>query len=353
MMLMKIWFVMIMMAVGVGAQETETDHNKDAHAALCDLLQAVVSKWRNGGSELSEPLKTALHRTIFGNESGGNLEILRNALPTAYKSEDASRIFSCGEPRENPYHRGNQARWPGHSAPHDMLCLCTVGHGGLPLNGGDPNSKKLCGKNKNDLGASENQGWGTGQEDRRGEKQMEATWDNVTKKCLEDDGRGGDWKDAMYHFIEKLNHKEDVEKGNKYRLGEGEFESYTCSGNINVCVMYHKNTDATKHNYPIPWWSYLKQVLETNEAEQEHMQRREKEKLKQRSQHQHHTQGKEKLQNKNEPRAAALRSAPPATEEAEQTNHENISSTLAPLEDTSGTHIISPYKWFIGAIFII
>ncbi|CCD15342.1 Variant surface glycoprotein [Trypanosoma congolense IL3000] len=323
------------------------DHNRAQYNVLCDLVKVAVERWGNAGGSLSPPLREALGRTLFGSRGGGTVETLKKGLPEDYKEAEgktSSRTTWCGKPHEKDLYYGiKQMRFPGHSATHDLVCLCTAGDHGWPKNSG---SEKLCGKGPNELGVeNKEQGWGI---KGQGKDQIQATWTSVTKECLEGDGKGVNLKDALETFVNTLGTL--VKGNNSYQpLGEGNFNSdYSCSGTKTqgVCVKYYP-----EEKLSIPWWKDLKQAIEAEEQEQKKDE--EEEKRKQQGQHQHHTEGQEKLQNKNAPHTAALRSTPQDSTEAEQTNQENISSPLATLEEASGTIIAQPCSWLFSAILHI
>ncbi|CCD11728.1 unnamed protein product [Trypanosoma congolense IL3000] len=151
-MVMMFWIV-VMVVTGVSAQESGAnvkDHNREVHDRLCAVLKAAVWKCVNGGEGLLEPLRNALRRTIFGNESGWNPEDLKRSLPKDYDevlTGGGSRSAWCG------------GRDSGHSAPHGLLCLCKTGNNGFPLNGGT-GKEKLCWQVKDALGGGA-VGWGS------------------------------------------------------------------------------------------------------------------------------------------------------------------------------------------------
>ncbi|CCD16388.1 Variant surface glycoprotein [Trypanosoma congolense IL3000] len=346
--MMKVLFFVIVVILGVAnvSGEKKNDHNHDAHKALCDVMKAAVGRWGDGGQHLSPSLKQALGKTLFGSEEGkGSVETLRSKLPNDYDTEvkePGSRFLLCGHQPEVVI-RKKQTRWPGHSAPHDLLCLCTPGDGGWPLNNGK--AEKLCGKEKGALRGEKNEGWSGSK--GKGKDQMTATWTNITRECLQGDEKAGDLQKALGDFMEKLKPKLTGVPKSMYQLGEGDSDQYPCSGikETGICVMYHNNTS------PMPWWTNLKNLLDEEEAkklEQHEKQQRQSEAPKQKT-----TQKKENQQFPQEPRSAALRSTTPSTEEVEQINPENISAPLATLEDTSGTLLIQPSSWLLFAVVLI
>ncbi|CCD16364.1 unnamed protein product [Trypanosoma congolense IL3000] len=181
------FLILVVMCLVVRAEEEEKkDHNGAEHKALCDVLKAAATKWGNGGQGLSESLRSALAHTIFGKDGNQNLHhLIGGGLPVDYKKgiSGSSRVYLCGLPRkENEYGDKLQMRFPGHSALHDLLCVCTPGPLGWPLNGtgGKTSKDKLCGQEKDTFLKSGKQGWDS---IGNGEKQMEETWKNITLPC--------------------------------------------------------------------------------------------------------------------------------------------------------------------------
>ncbi|CCD13803.1 Variant surface glycoprotein [Trypanosoma congolense IL3000] len=349
--MMQYWIV-VMLFVGIGkAEDSEKDHNGDAHQALCDVLKEAVGKWGDGGKHLSEPLQKALGKTIFGKKSvGETVESLRGKLPDDYeKVKDllSQRYFWCGESKQEGESSGiNPPRRSGHSAPHDMICLCTPGDGGWPLSGTEGSKKILCGRGSEEFDVKrDKEGWGIS---RQGKNQIIATWNVVVTECLKPNGEGTKLKDALEAFIKKLSTL--VTGIHPYQsLGKGNFISnYSCSGTETqgVCVKYYP-----EEKLAIPWWKDLRQAIEADELEKK--EKEESEKRKKEAQKQRQPQKQDQSQLPHEPRTAALRSIQQGSHEAEQANPENISTPLATLEDTSGTLIISPCPWLLSAALLI
>ncbi|CCD15048.1 Variant surface glycoprotein [Trypanosoma congolense IL3000] len=346
--MMKVLFFW-MMVIGVCSSSggDEKDHNKEAHQALCDLLKAAVKSWGEGGASLPAKLKTALEKTIFGSDGGENdLGKIKAELPKVYQKVNSnvlSRVVLCGQPLLDDM-RDNQARWSGHSAPHDLLCLCTPGNSGWPLN--LSGNEKLCGKEKSVWG-NRNAGWTSG---GQGKDEMIATWTNVTRECLEDDGRTGDLQKALDDFKAKLKQKSsDVPKG-MYRLGTSKSDDYPCSGNGKICVIYHI---PAKPEHSMPWWMDLEKALQIGEDQKEKQKKTEEEKRAKDDQKQQKTQRQGKAQAEHTPRTAALKSTKQDTTDNEQINPENTSNPIATLEDTSSTPISLPSSWLLSAVLLI
>ncbi|CCD15241.1 Variant surface glycoprotein [Trypanosoma congolense IL3000] len=335
-------FLMVMMVImGVNASGEARDHNHDAHKALCDLMKAAVAKL--GSNSASNAMKEALHQTIFGNKSGGNLDALKGALPKEYydgESRDGDRGLWCGQPFEDSHQLSNkgQPRWPGHSGPHDLLCLCTVGQGGFPLNKSEEsNMDTLCGKNRDSLVGSGGTGWGDS--GNKAESQLKATWDNVIKECL-NGVQGKGLKETLENFLGKLKHNPDTAYKTRYRLGEGNVTIYAaCNGTpqLGDCVMYY---NATK---PLPWWTELEKALPEEEKFQQQKQREEEEKRKQ----------QEQAAKQDSPKAETLTSTPQTTNQTEASNKDNITDKLRRYNLTSGTHISQPTSWLLSVAILI
>ncbi|CCD13150.1 Variant surface glycoprotein [Trypanosoma congolense IL3000] len=345
MMRMRVWMVM-MVFFGVAASADEKNHNGEEHKALCKVLRAAVGKWGDGGKHLSGPLQKALAKTIFGEHSGGDtLDSLKRKLPDDYNGvvkELGSRFFVCGKPFLDDM-RKKQPRVSGHSAPHDLLCLCTPGDRGWPLNNGE--GKKLCGEDKSVWGGGKS-GWASS---RQGEGQMKETWTQVVAKCLNDGGKGENLKYALEIFIGSLGERKPGEHPYK-SLGKGDFSSkYACSGKeqTGICVKYYPEDQKA-----IPWWNQLQDAL-NKEEQKEQNEREEAEKRKHEAQKQRQPQKQDHSQYPQGPRTAALRSATPSTEENEQSNTENISDSIATIEDTSRTLIVPSCPWLLSALLLI
>ncbi|CCD16435.1 Variant surface glycoprotein [Trypanosoma congolense IL3000] len=343
---MKIWIIAILCAsvVGVCAQESgepteKTDHNKEEHEILCGVLKAAVGKWGTSGEGLSDPLKKALGRTIFGSESGGTLEALKD-LPGDYTERGAIRGNFCGQPYEEPKFYSAPHRWSGFSAPHNLVCLCTKGENGWPVNSSD-NQDTLCGKTRDALGGG-NKGW-TG--NNTGQAQMKATWKNVVTECLEG-GRqkSGNLEEALNNFLNKLQHKPDGETNpSRYILGENnvtEKDYDACTGypKRGVCVAYFNAT------YPMPWWTDLQNALPEEEKFQEEKKKREEEERRKQ---------KEREQRTDEPQAESLKSGTQTNNQTEKSQKDSLHEAIRKYNTTSSTPISTPSSWLLRAILLI
>ncbi|CCD13424.1 unnamed protein product [Trypanosoma congolense IL3000] len=347
---MKLFVAVLIVVAGVcaggtGDTSTKKDHNKDAHGVLCDVMKAAVGSWVSGGTTLTDPLKAALKKTIFG--EGGHLEDVqsfRSKLPDVYGSvleQRESRNFACGQSRneEGDYSKVEQVRWSGHSAPHDMVCLCTAGSHGWPINRTGP-ATTLCGKDKETLKGSENKGWDSSGHD--GKEQITATWFNVTSECLQSDEKKGEkLKDALNKFIKSLVPKPGEAHPSRKQLGEGDpNEQYACSGSSarGVCVMYYP-----KDRYATPWWIQLEQAIEKDEQIQ-----------KQRAKEEAESMRKEQAATQDESQIASSSSAPTINNQTEQPHKtNNFTDKLRKFNLTGSSSITPPSSWLLSAAFLI
>ncbi|CCD15343.1 Variant surface glycoprotein [Trypanosoma congolense IL3000] len=327
MMMVKIWMVMVF--VGVTKSAVGKNHNEAAHNALCDFLKVAVDKWGDQGQGLSERMKKALGRTLFGNESGGDIAELRNNLPSFYDTvirDGASRGTACGGPES------------GHSAPHGLICLCTAGENVWPINGRDT----LCGKGKDYLGGG-SKGW-SDKDRNTGQKELNATWRNVVSPCLEGD-IGKDLKKSLETFKEQLVNKSDVFVPGTYQLGEGEPVRYSaCTGYspLGVCVMYYNSTTIKQDR--MPWWVDLEEAIPEEEKFQEEKKKREEEERRKQQERE-----KQEL-----PQTAALTSSLPTNNQTDQQHKElNLTTHFQRLNMTSGTPIILPSSWLFRVALLI
>ncbi|CCD13092.1 Variant surface glycoprotein [Trypanosoma congolense IL3000] len=340
---MKIWIIAFLCAsvVGVCAQESgeptgKTDHNKEEHERLCGVLKAAVEKWGTSGEGLSDPLKKALGRTIFGNEKGGALGELKS-LPDDYTKGGAIRGNFCGQPYSEPGFFSAPHRWSGHSAPHNLVCLCTKGENGWPVNISG-NQDTLCGKTRETLGSG-SEGWtGSGS----GKTQMEATWKEVVTECLEGGGqKGGNLEEALNNFLNKLQHKPDVAANpSRYILGENNVtkeDYYACTGSpkLGVCVAYFNATS------PMPWWTDLKNALPEEEKFQEEKRRKEEKRKQQ-----------EEANRKEEPHEEALTSPQTTAQGTEKNRTDTLHENIRRFNLTSGTPISMPSSWLLSVAFL-
>ncbi|CCD17573.1 Variant surface glycoprotein [Trypanosoma congolense IL3000] len=349
--MMKVLFFVIVAIFGVAnaTADGEKDHNEAEYRALCGVLNAAVNELRSGLESHSEPMRTALHRTIFGKDGGGSLDDLKSKLPGNYQLPDgySTRPFFCGQPKQEKVNdKESHALWPGHSAPHDLLCLCTAGDGGWPLSASDAGKVKLCGKTLSDLGGEANLGWFRQQS---GEKQIQATWTSVTRECLSGNGAETSLQSAMDAFKTKLKQNTSSSKHKDERLlGEGKFGDYPCGGSKQICVMYYNTTDNAKHK---PWWKELEEAIKIDEQMQKT--RKEETRKQKEIEKQKESYKQETLQFPRSPRTAAITSAPQGSQDAEQENPENISAPIATIEDASGTLLIHSCSWFLGVLLLI
>ncbi|CCD15235.1 Variant surface glycoprotein [Trypanosoma congolense IL3000] len=337
--MMKFWTVVIVIVVGVAASAVEKNHNGAQHKALCDLMKAAVGRWGEGGKNLSESMSKALNRTIFGNEGGGDITELRKQLPNFYDEVlkgNAARRTACG------------VQESGQSAPYDMVCLCTKGHNGWPLN--ESGIETLCGKPKTALGGGD-EGWSdedwsddewSDKDRKKRQKELSATWSNVVSPCLEGD-IGKDLKKSLETFKEQLVNKSDKFVPDMYQLGKGEPESYSaCTGTrkTGVCVMYYNGTQKIDQR---PWWEDLEKAIPQEETFQEEKKKREEEERR-----------KKEEAEQDIPQTAAQTSAPPTTNQTDQQHRNaNFTTHFHRLNMTSGTLIIPPCPWLLSVPFLI
>ncbi|CCD17180.1 Variant surface glycoprotein [Trypanosoma congolense IL3000] len=339
--MMKFLFFLVVVILGVanGTADQGNDHNGAEHKALCHVLKAAVHEWESKGDGLLEPLKTALHRTIFGNETGGSLETLRNGLPKVYDDVLGgadSRNMACGQVRNagGDYYNVHQPRWSGHSAPHDLVCLCTLGNNSWPLND-TQKATTLCGQEKSALGAEKGtNGWSAM---NTGKEQMEATWGSVVVQCLESGGNENSLKEALKSFTGKLVHKPGGGYSNSKQLGEGDpDEVFACTGSSikGVCVEYYPTL--TAHT----WWVDLDKAIE-----EDHQIQKEREE-EQRRRQQEDSEKKETAQE------AVLKSTHTITNQTEAPNKDKLHESMRKLNLTSGTPISKPSSWLLSVVFL-
>ncbi|CCD16713.1 Variant surface glycoprotein [Trypanosoma congolense IL3000] len=340
-MMMRIQFcIVVIIFVGIAA---EKNHNEHEHARLCSVLGAAVDKWRDIRTrDPTDTLRKALGRTIFGNESGGELTDLEGTLPKEYNGVEGisgSRSSWCGGPHEETNWQ-HQWRWSGHSAPHDMACLCTVGEEAWPVNKSatTTDNDKLCGQGRSALGADDSKGWGY--TEHEGNRHVEATWKAIVTPCLLESGKKDDLKKALEVFIDNLNHTYDKEYRDMYRLGEGKYSSThyaacTGSSSLGVCVMYYTSFP------PEPWWRQLQEAI----LEDEQIQKRLAEEEKKRKQ-------QDKTEKEDSAQKAALTSGTQTNNQTEQHRNANLTEKLRKLNLTSGTPISMPSSWLLRAVFL-
>ncbi|CCD16277.1 Variant surface glycoprotein [Trypanosoma congolense IL3000] len=310
----EFWVMLIVGVICMVNGDLREDHNKDEHDRLCRLLRTAVFYWKNKQGELSKGLQRALNLTIFGRESGGSLGNLKVKLPDVYGREPTeNRTQWCGEP-PNGTVRNDIPRWPGYSAPHDLLCLCTPGDQGWPLNDNEHASEKLCGQRREALHTESSEGWDSS---GHGIDQIYATWNKITKPWLEDVGIEENLKDALKNFTSKL-----VRRSDKYgyKLGQGTPDGQNvCTGQrpYDLCAMYYNNTS------PKPWWSEVEEALN-----EEHKQRAQ------------------------EAQAHALSLNRNATVVGQNYTF-NITNVTGDLNRTRSTSITTPVSWLPGAVLLI
>ncbi|CCD16062.1 Variant surface glycoprotein [Trypanosoma congolense IL3000] len=335
---MKIWIVLLgFVRVIADDNSGKTEYNLEPYRELCSLLKIAVGNWVEVQKrDPSDPLKRALGRTIFGSTDGGSLDDLKG-LPADYTKGGAERGNFCGQPYSEPGYFSAPHRWSGHSAPHNLVCLCTKGENGYPVNISE-NHDTLCGKTSDALGAG-TEGW---TKSGSGKTQMEATWKEVVTHCL--DGEvGKDLQKALKTFTGNLVNKPEMANPNRYQLGYGEpGDVYTCTGSPprGVCVMYYNSTDPTK---PQPWWSDLEKAIKEDEVIQEQKRLQQEEKRKK----------EEEAARQDSPKAEVPKSTLLTTNNTEESNKDNLTDTIRKFNIKSGTPITPPSTWLLSAAILI
>ncbi|CCD16995.1 Variant surface glycoprotein [Trypanosoma congolense IL3000] len=240
------WIIVCFGIFGVFAQDGVTNHNEHAHKALCDVLRAAVSKWVTV-KDSESPLKPALVKTIFGNRGDSKITPIELPIPEDYTKPVENDIQNTRKKLCGLCENKGQKHYPGDSAPHDLVCLCTPGQTAWPIKSGG--RQKLCGEPQSAWESVDNveKGWFTGWSDTdKGKKYINKTWTRIAKKCLEN-GDGHDLGKALEHF------KNELWKNNKY-LGK---EALDCDGmyGSGVCVKYPSNCETKT------WWHELEEAI--------------------------------------------------------------------------------------------
>ncbi|CCD17359.1 Variant surface glycoprotein [Trypanosoma congolense IL3000] len=333
------WMIFMVVVMGlVNGDKVVTDHNEHEHASLCDFLKVTVRKWEHIRERSPEdPLRKALKQTIFGYGSlEEELDTLKRTLPGDYNKvgeSGSSRTLWCGQRRQGE-HQDSYPRWPGHSGPHDLVCLCTAGENGWPVNSTSDTGSTLCGHNKDALEAGEK--WWSGTNNTQKKDAIQKTWDVTVNQCLSGYSQETDLAAALHKFKDKIK-KTTFDDETRYILGEGGTGWSPCNGNGQVCVTYYPNSTDTH-----TWWSDLEKALVQDEKIQK--QRAEAERRKNRDEE----------KNLDSPKAEASISGPTTTNQTEKNNQEsNLTDKLRKLNLTSGTPIIPPSSWLLRAVFLI
>ncbi|CCD14405.1 Variant surface glycoprotein [Trypanosoma congolense IL3000] len=338
---MKSWvLVMMVMSVGVCANPSATkNYNEEEHKTLCDLLKAASSKWKSVKNSDS-PMKKALEKAVFG-ESVAAQTASGFEMPGEYtKQEDSDdkskRKNWCGTCSSE-----DKKHYPGESATHDLLCLCTPGQLAYPLNGAN-NVSTLCGKTRSTWGGSGNgmNVWYTDFGDNgHGKEYLTKTWTEIITVCLKSADEIN-LETALKTFTDKIK----PINTHKY-LGEHKDEP-DCSGipGQGVCVKYCPNDPQHK-----PWWARLEDAIQKDKEESE----RQKSKASEKGQ---------KLKASNRPQTTpekSAQSAKPApraskssqTEETQgpQRAEQVISNINSTIEEDSST-IILPFWLLLAAL---
>ncbi|CCD15844.1 Variant surface glycoprotein [Trypanosoma congolense IL3000] len=329
------WMVMFWVIIGVQSVSSETDHNEKEHHALCEFLKVAVDKWKEVKARKPEdPLRKALKDTIFG--YGGveeDLETLKTTLPRDYDKvgeEGSSRSNWCGQPLSGEYQE-SYPRWPGQSAPHDMVCLCTAGSHGWPIN----ETGKLCAQGKDALSARSQ--WWSGTNNTEKKDAIQKTWKIIVKQCLSESIQKQDLKKTLQTFKDKIQRKIE-ETETYYVLGENgtDYLSNPCDGSPKngLCVKYYPTYKETQ-----TWWKDLGEAIEKDEQLQKQRQEETEEQKEEAEQH--------------SPKTEALNSGHPTTNQTEQNRNDNITNQLRRFNLTSGTFITPPSSWLLSALLLI
>ncbi|CCD17298.1 Variant surface glycoprotein [Trypanosoma congolense IL3000] len=341
--MIKFWIIVCFLVLGVCAQDSVTNHNGAQHEALCDLLKIAAHKWEKARETLSPPLKKALARTLFGKEDGELGEL--KDLPGDYSTAGGLRDLWCGQPRHEQryYDNEHQVRWSGHSAPHDMVCLCTAGKDGWPING-TGKTERLCGKSSSDLKAEEgDKGWDsdTQEKEEHGKTQIKATWENVTSDCLLGVVKGERLREALKDFTDKLVLKPIEGQESRKQLGEGNpGVSHACTGSktYGVCVMYYPKLT------PKTWWVELENAIQEDEKIQEQKKREEEEKLRE----------QEDAEKQDARKTETLKSTLTTTNQTDQQHrNDNFTEKLRKFNLTGSSSIILPPSWLLSFAILI
>ncbi|CCD16140.1 Variant surface glycoprotein [Trypanosoma congolense IL3000] len=269
--------VMVVMWV-VDANTSGNNHNGDEHGLLCDLLRAATTLWNSTREHLHKDLQDALKHIIFG-EKGGE-EAVNFTLPDEYQNPRGKRKDWCGtcSPIEN--------LWPGYSASHDLICLCTFGmtYERFPKRNA---ANMLCGASLPDMGYGSSRSGGWTRRSGRGSGYehafINATWTHVVGNCLRQgdvtseesdlDQKVEDLKQKLHNFTGKLKSAKGYTGGTKYKLGGSNFDNYQCSGEgaEHICVeypdwcgVYDSRWVLQKQN---PWWKRLNETLNRTASE--------------------------------------------------------------------------------------
>ncbi|CCD16037.1 Variant surface glycoprotein [Trypanosoma congolense IL3000] len=236
--MLKFWMVAIggvvigMLTEGTSSLTKENLNIKE-HNALCEVLGAAVSLW-DRVKDHNTPLKKALAQAIFGAENAnGDIAGLIGKMPQEY-NEDGDRHNWCGECSQGA------TIYPGISIPHDLLCMCTVGHSGAPFNVDQHHS--LCGVEGEKWGCTtykapshhvgekkhwecSGKKWNTHwDKDRR-----QMAWEKVVKPCLDSLHRTN-LRDALKSFRTKKSNNQ---------IPNMDRHSNKCGGTHgDICVKY-------------------------------------------------------------------------------------------------------------------
>ncbi|CCD16184.1 Variant surface glycoprotein, partial [Trypanosoma congolense IL3000] len=160
--------------------------NGAEHDVLCEVLKASADLWdasRKTDLKLDNGLEKSLGQALFGKESGGNLEDIKDTLPPEYNTA-AHRELMCG------WCHHKQPAHPGKSIPHDLMCLCTPGKYAEPFYSYwffklifEETGFKLCGKQQQEMVKDKNDGWYVDGQDKK-VVGLQKPWNTVIMGCL-------------------------------------------------------------------------------------------------------------------------------------------------------------------------
>ncbi|CCD12903.1 Variant surface glycoprotein [Trypanosoma congolense IL3000] len=329
-MMLKYWMVIFFEVIVVGfADVGSTNHNGDAHRALCDVLKAAVSELEDV-KDSESPMKDALRKTIFGDisaaQTASRLEMPGEYTKPEKNDKENTRKMWCGTCGS-----GAQKHYPGESATHDLLCLCTPGQHGWPMK--SFHGETICGQSHHTLGNGvSNKWWYTAWSDHDQEREhLNKTWSDIVVTCLHTDDRI-DLDTALRTFMETIT------KNKEHRLGEGGFD---CDGKtgVGVCVFYPPG--CTRKT----WWHELEKAIPKHKEWEAKQKSATEKEMKLSS-----SQGRQTAQQKNtqsrQPTPTSVSQSPQAEESDGPPRAEQVISNInATIEEDSST-IIYPF-WLL------
>ncbi|CCD16060.1 Variant surface glycoprotein [Trypanosoma congolense IL3000] len=362
---MKLLMMVVCVVVMVVASQDSggKNHNGDEHGPLCELLRAATRLWNATREHLHKDLQDALKHLIFGDVSEASA--VNFTLPDAYGNPRGKRKDWCGtcSPIEH--------LWPGYSASHDLICLCTFGM--KPTRFPERNvANMLCGTSRPDMGYryGRSAGWsGSGMSAYRYEHGfLNATWTNVVGNCLRQgdvtseesdiDQKMEDLKQKLQKFTGKLRNARGFDGGTNYRLGGSDYGTHPCDGEHpqHICLEYPEWCGVFDkkwvHKNQTPWWKRLNETLNrkvselivkttsTTQSSSENTQ-----------QPKESSRPPPPPQVTNEPKSRVNSSTPAGPSKIHPTES-NVTTSLLKLNMTSDTPITQPL-WLLGAVLLI